>query len=170
MTDETSAPGAGEDSPVVAPANLEGDSFTPEEAFAAYEQRNQPAESAEDRKGDDATPEPKLADEANADPEKAPSEEPEANEPEENLQPIEPPRSWTKEEKEEFQTYPRAAQEKIAAREQARETALRRTQNEAAETRKAAEALQAQAEQARKAYEAKLPEVEQVIQDLLSTE
>jgi hypothetical protein len=68
--------------------------------------------------------------------------DPEASE----LPPIEPPRSWTKEEKEEFASYPREAQEKIARREQDREAALRRSQNEAADQRKAIEA-EAQAAQ-----------------------
>jgi hypothetical protein len=55
-------------------------------------------------------------------------------------QPIEPPRSWSREQKEEFRTYPREAQEKVAFRERERETALRRGQNEVAEQRKAVEA------------------------------
>jgi hypothetical protein len=49
---------------------------------------------------------------------------------------IEPPRSWPKEWKEEFKTYPREAQEKIAAREADREKALRIAQNKLAEERK----------------------------------
>ena len=49
---------------------------------------------------------------------------------------VEPPRSWTKDEKEEFSTFPRSAQEKIARREKDRETTLRRGQNSIAEMRK----------------------------------
>jgi hypothetical protein len=167
MSDEANAP-VGGDEPVAAisPANLDAEPMSEAQAYEAYiAKKSKPAESAQA-----ATAEQELPEKGNAEPaEEQPSgEEPEVAEPEEELPPIEPPRSWTKEEKEEFQTYPRAAQEKIAAREQARETALRRTQNEAAETRKAAEALQVQAEQARKAYEAKLPEVERHIQDFLS--
>jgi hypothetical protein len=44
--------------------------------------------------------------------------------------------SWPKEWKEEFKTYPREAQAKIAAREHGRETALRQAQNRLAEERK----------------------------------
>ena len=72
-------------------------------------------------------------------------------------EPIEAPRSWSKEWKEEFATYPRAAQEKILAREQERDTATRRGQNEVAEQRKAVEAERQQITQARQQYEAALP-------------
>src|SRR5512139_2032319 len=60
-----------------------------------------------------------------------------ATEPAEQLPPIEAPRSWTKEQKEQFKELPRTAQEVIAQREQDRETTLRRGQNELAEQRKA---------------------------------
>jgi hypothetical protein len=49
---------------------------------------------------------------------------------------VPPPRSWTKEDKAFFTTLPLHAQEIIANREQARETHLRRTQNEFAEMKK----------------------------------
>src|SRR5215472_13490318 len=47
--------------------------------------------------------------------------------------PIEPPRSWTKEDKELFTSLPRATQERIAERERSRESDFLRRQNEAAE-------------------------------------
>jgi hypothetical protein len=97
-----------------------------------------------------------------APPQEAPAEQIEATEPE-AAPPIEPPRSWTKEEKEEFATYPREAQEKIARREQDRETALRRSQNEAAEQRKTFEERIAQAERARQEYEQALPQLIQTL-------
>ena len=102
-----------------------------------------------------AEPEPDSAPADNAAPaEEATSEAPtETNEPAEELPPIEPPRSWTKEEKEEFRTYPREAQEKIARREQDRETALRRGQNETAEQRKETETLKAQLNEALRQYQ-----------------
>jgi hypothetical protein len=49
---------------------------------------------------------------------------------------IDPPRSWTKADKEFFKTLPLHAQEIIAHREQERETHLRRTQNALAEQRR----------------------------------
>ena len=78
---------------------------------------------------------------------------------------IEPPRSWTKAEKEEFATYPREAQEKIARREQERDTAIRRSQNETAEARKAIDAERVQVDQARQRYEQALPALLQTLQE-----
>jgi hypothetical protein len=49
-----------------------------------------------------------------------------------------PPRSWTKDQQEEFKTWPIQAQKNIAAREHNREQHLRRKQNELAEAIKAA--------------------------------
>jgi hypothetical protein len=74
-----------------------------------------------------------------------------------NLPPIEPPRSWTKDEKEEFKSYPREAQEKISTAANRYESEFRRSQNEIAETRKAVEAERVAAEKARQQYEAKIP-------------
>lgn len=90
--------------------------------------------------------------------------------PEPALPPIEPPRSWTKEEKAEFATYPREAQEKIARREQEREVATRRGQNEAAEKVKAVEAERQQLIQARQQYEAQLPALMQLLQQQTQAE
>jgi len=170
MTDATSAPGS--DS---APASVEATpAITAPESFSAEEAANyltelrkpkQQAESADDP----ATADPKLADEANPEPaDKQPigEEEPEAADPEaEELPPIEPPRSWTKDEQERFKSYPRELQAYLSEREQQRDRELRRSQNEAAEHRKAVEAERAQAEQARKEYEAKLPAIMQALQD-----
>lgn len=110
------------------------------------------------RKDDTAAPEePAAAEPESAAPaEEATGEATEEAQPEE-IPPIEPPRSWTKEEKEEFQSYPREAQEKIARREQERETALRRGQNETAEQRKTLEAQKAKLDDLIGKYEAELP-------------
>jgi hypothetical protein len=70
---------------------------------------------------------------------------------------IEPPRSWTKEEKQLFSTFPREAQQKIADTEQAREKAFLSRQEEQANARKAAEAEKGTYEQKRAEYEAALP-------------
>jgi len=91
--------------------------------------------------------------------------EPTQDDPEgENLPPIEPPRSWTKEEKAEFAELPRSMQEKITAREAARETDFRRRQNAATEASKAAEAELAKAQQQRAQYEQALPALLQTLQ------
>ncbi len=107
---------------------------------------------------------PAQADDGNPPQEAEAPAEPTASEPEDALPPIEPPRSWTKEEKEEFKSYPRQAQEIISRREQDRETALRRGQNETAEQRKAIEAERAKVEQARQQYETALPALLQTLQ------
>ena len=84
--------------------------------------------------------------------------------------PIEPPRSWTKAEQEEFATYPREAQEKIARREQERETAVRRSQNEAAEKLKGLTAKEQAVEQARQQYESALPIMLNELQGVMAGE
>ena len=72
--------------------------------------------------------------------------------------PIEPPRSWTKEDKELFASLPRATQERLAERERSREGDFLR-QNEAAEKLKGLTAKEQAVEQARQSYEAALPQL-----------
>ncbi len=122
------------------------------EAVAALEEARKPKKTAE---APEATAEPELPDEGNADPETDPGETEEAQ-PEE-LPPLEPPRSWTQAEKERFQSLPRETQEYLSTREQEREREFRRGQNEIAEQRKATEAERSKAEQTRQQYEAQLP-------------
>ena len=74
-----------------------------------------------------------------------------------NLPPIEPPRSWTKEDKELFTSLPRETQERIAERERSRESDFLRRQNEAADKLKGLTAKEQAVEQARQQYEAALP-------------
>lgn len=81
-----------------------------------------------------------------------------------DLPPIEPPRSWTKEDKDLFTSLPRATQERIAERERSREGDFNRRQQEAAEKGKALEAERSKAEQARQQYEAALPRLLQTLQ------
>ena len=73
------------------------------------------------------------------------------------LPPIEPPRSWTKEDKELFTSLPRETQERIAERERSRESDFLRRQNEAADKLKGLTAKEQAVEQARQQYEAALP-------------
>lgn len=79
--------------------------------------------------------------------------------PEAELPPIEPPRSWTKAEKERFATFPRETQEYLRDREQARDRAINQSLQEAAEQRKTFEAERQKAEQVRAQYEAALPQM-----------
>ena len=84
--------------------------------------------------------------------------ETQATEPEpQEVSPIDPPRSWTKDEKERFATLPRETQEYLATREQERDAATRRSQNEAAEKLKGLTAKEQAVEQARQQYESALP-------------
>jgi len=98
---------------------------------------------------------------ADAAPER-PSGETDGRDDPETPPPIEAPRSWTKADKEAFASLPRDTQERILALDRTRELELRRGQNEAAEQRKAAEAMAQQAEQAqaqaRWQYEQNLPQ------------
>lgn len=114
-------------------------------------------ESAEPAREAPEPPTQELADEANAAPQtEVTSETQEAN-PEESLPPLELPRSWTKEQAENWNALPRTVQEYLSDRASKDSDAVRRSQNEAAEIRKAAEAERKQAEEVRKQYEAKLP-------------
>lgn len=129
-----------------------------EEAAAPAEEpsaRN-PEESAEE--ADVAPPEQETSDETEEQDE--PAERPTIN----------PPSSWTKDEKEAFKLLPPEHQQRIADRERTREVEIRRGQNEAAETRKAAEAERQAAEQARQRYEAALPNLMQSIQSQFANE
>ena len=80
------------------------------------------------------------------------------------LSPIEPPRSWTKEDKELFAGLPRATQERLAERERSREGDFLRRQNEAAEKLKGLAAKEQAVELARQTYEAALPQLLQTLQ------
>jgi hypothetical protein len=80
------------------------------------------------------------------------------------LPPIEPPRSWTKEAKQRFRSLPRETQEYLSVRERERDREVRRSQNEAAEARKAVEAQRKAAAQAKQQYEQTLPRLLEVIE------
>lgn len=143
MSDETGPPAGSEAIPSVQLPADAPEAFSSETEAAQYladlrsKPKEQPAESA-----DEATAEQELSKDNAAPPEQeAPSEESDEADPEaEQLPPIERPRSWAKELDEEWASYPREAQERIAKREQERDAATRRSQNEAAEARKAVEA------------------------------
>jgi hypothetical protein len=59
-----------------------------------------------------------------------------AHAPAEKLPPIARPRSWSKDDEDDWQALPRARQEKIAAREAVRSAEIRRMQNEYAKLKK----------------------------------
>ena len=90
--------------------------------------------------------------------------DPGAQEDNQALPPIEPPRSWTKEDKELFTSLPRETQERIAERERSRESDFLRRQNEAADKLKGLTAKEQAVDQARQQYEAALPQLLVVLQ------
>jgi len=174
MSDISNAPAGGAEQSIASIASTPADTrpLTPSEAGRALAARR-----VEKAKEQQAAPEPVPQEQAPVEtpqelPETASDAQPEADpvettneaEPAE-LPPIEPPRSWTKEDKEEFASYPREAQEKIARREQERERTFRQSQNEAAEQRKAIEAKAQDAEKVRQEYEARLPVLLQTLQE-----
>lgn len=174
---EASTPAATQ---VVAPAELP-DEISLEDARSLIDSWQDPDSHSliEGQESGAEEPPPKPAKtesskEVDADPETDPREqqtqEDEPEESENDLPPIDPPRSWTKEEKEAFAQWPREAQESIARVASTREAEFRRSQNEAAEAKKALDAKLAEADQVRKEYEGKLPSLVKNIEDALQNE
>jgi hypothetical protein len=167
LTDETGAPAGGEAIAVITPAQDTGTDLSISQAARALAQaRHKPKEQSAPVEQPQADPveQPELA-QANADPQDAaPGEQTEAAEPA-DLPPIEPPMSWTKAEKERFQSLPRETQEYLHTREQERDREFRRSQNEIADQRKAIEAERQKAEQVKQQYEAQLPALMQALQE-----
>lgn len=94
----------------------------------------------------EATAANELPVEGNAASEKAPGENVEKDPAEKS--PVERPRSWSKDDDDDWNALPRERQEKIAASERAREADINQRITKAAETTKAYEAKAAQADQA----------------------
>lgn len=176
MTDDFNAApsgGEGEATSTDTPATIEKPAFynSPREAAKAlsaarWAKQKQLQEST--AQANQPEPETELPpDSGDADRlEAATGEDNSTNEPEADQPPtIEPPRSWTKEAREKFASLPRDTQEYIASREQERDREVRRTQNEAAEHRKALEAERRATEQARQQYEAQLPALMQALME-----
>ncbi len=95
---------------------------------------------------------------------------PETEAPAEELAPVDPPRSWTKDEKERFKALPRETQEYLANREQERDREFRTRQNEYAEKTKAITAKEQQTEEVRRQYETALPLLLNSLQSTLAGE
>lgn len=127
-----------------------------------------PATVAED--GDDGAAEldGSPPDGDDAEPDEAPGETEDEDEAEEP--PVQPPRTWTKAEKEAFALLPREHQQAIVARESERDSYYQRGLKEAAEKAKAAEASAQAAAQARQQYEAALPQLYQQFATQFQTE
>ena len=143
-----------------------------EAAQSLFKRRDQSSDtpSQPDRAERPAEPDPEIGREADAAPrEEAPGENDQGNDPP-KAEPIEPPRSWTKEAKEQWSKLPRETQEYLASREGDRDREVRRVQNEAAEIRKAAEAARQAAEAERQKYGQAVPQLVQQLQALQAGE
>ena len=158
MSDETSASEESGDTSVVtlgadAPASFDSPQAAVEALMAA---RNQPAESA-----DDATADEELPDEGNATPPEEATGETQETDPAEKP-PLELPRSWTKEQSDRWAKLDPEIQHFLLEQDRKASESVRRSQNEAAEHRKAAEATQKAAEEAKQQYLSKMPSMEDI--------
>jgi hypothetical protein len=167
----TPAPG-GEVQPIAAPVSTPAADTTPisprdaGRALAArrVELRSKPKEPDAPAAVSAVEPPQELAETPSAAPEEVPGETTQAAEPAE-LPPIEPPRSWTKDEKDRFKSYPRELQAYLSEREQERDRDIRQRQNEAAEKLKGLTAKEQEVEKARQQYEQALPALLQTLQE-----
>lgn len=167
MADEAAAPAA---NPVFTPVAAPSGDVSANDAVAFLRERRTAPQTREP-----ATPEPagaaepeSTSQEEDAGPAEAPGEieaNDEAGEP-----PIQPPRTWTKAEKEAFATLPREHQQSIVDRESERDSYYQRGLKEAAETKQAAQAERQAAEQARQQYERALPDLLQQFQGQFAAE
>lgn len=171
MSLDTIAPGdvsapASAPAPVSVPADTSPISARDAASALAKRRWEKPAPESQAAPVDPVEPPKELADEANAAlPEVEATGETQEADPAEKLPTIEPPRSWTKEEKERFNSYPRELQAYLSEREQERDRAVRHSQNEAAEKLKGLTAKEQQVEQARQQYESALPALYQTLQE-----
>lgn len=167
MTDEAGADAGGDTVAVVAPENTGSNLSVSEAARALAQARHtKPKEPAPVAAAEEApTEQTELVAETNAAPQDEATGETQEADPAE-VPPLELPRSWTKDRAEHWKALPRDVQEYLTEQASRDSAEVRRSQNEAAEIRKAAEAERAQAEKARQEYEAKLPALVQTLQDV----
>lgn len=150
------APGAGMATETVTPSG--SDNLSAREAANALSGYRDKRDGSEAPQTEDEAP---PADRAAESSEEVPAgSQPDA----EQADAIEAPRSWSKEEKERFNSLPRETQEYLTRRENERDTALRRGQNEAATQRQNLQAREQAVEQMRQQYEQVLPALMQQLQ------
>jgi hypothetical protein len=120
--------------------------------------QEQPGESRDATADESGSQEPGTAQET------GPGETQADDQQQETAAPIDPPRSWTKEDKELFKGLPRETQERLVERERSRETDFLRRQNEAAEKLKGLTAKEQAVDEVRGKYEGALPMLLQTLQ------
>lgn len=84
--------------------------------------------------------------------------------------PVEPPRAWSKQDKELFKTLPRETQLRLNENERVREATIRKGLQENAERERALETQRTAMEEARTQYEQRLPAIVQMLQGELAKE
>lgn len=166
MSEDTGSPSGQE--AIALPADAPETFDSPSAAAEYYRElrakpEKQPAESADEPATAEHESAPQEQDSA---PETDPAETTKEAEPAEQP-PIERPRSWAKDDDDEWNALPRARQEKIAANERARELDIRQRTNDIAEQRKAADAELAKARDFTKALADKLPAMESAVQEYM---
>lgn len=167
--DANVAPAGGGEQPVAPAASsvAERETYSVSEAASLFRRRRDEqmqADRAAEPAAESASQEADTAPAA----EQAPGEN-EATEPAERPL-IEPPRSWTKEEKDRFRSLPRETQEYLAERETEREREIRRLQNESADERRRFSAEAQRAQQAKQYYEQQIPSLLQAVQTHIAGE
>lgn len=158
MADNTSPLSGAEISIADAQAGLLSDLPAPEDDKAQAAERAAPEEQAQDSTDEgevEAAPEEVSGQEPDEGEETTEEAEPE----DDDLPAIDPPASWKRSEKEQWDSLPRAAQEAVARRERERETATNRALQEAAERRKSADTELQQAALQRQTYQEQLDQI-----------
>ncbi len=126
--------------------------------------RDNPNSSAES--ADDATAETESEAQAEDTGPEEVTGETQANDQTDELSPIEPPRSWSKEAKERWNSYTRDAQEEFARVEQGREREFLRGQQEVAERRKAVEAEHEATVKVKQQYESSVKDTLKALEEI----
>lgn len=169
--DSVAAPAASESAaPVSGPMSSVADiaSFMSERRQKAAAETPEAPAANRAAPDDDTDSEPADAGDEDAGPDEAPGEADDGDEAGEP--PIDPPRTWSKAEKEAFRLLPPEHQRAIADRESERDSHYQRGLQDAAAKSKAAEAERQAAEQARQQYEAALPSLYQQFQTQFASE
>ncbi len=148
---------AGGDGPLTAREAARSLTDTRAKERAGAVPRNDDEQQAGQARDDAAAAQQSASQEAGTAQETGPGETQAGDQQQEAAAPIEPPRSWTKEDKELFRGLPRDTQQRLAERERSREGDFLRRQNEAAERLKGLSAQQQAAEHVRAHYEQALP-------------
>jgi hypothetical protein len=171
LSDTNLAPGAGAEAIVPVPAATPTETHQPIDvsdaarALSNWRKTKNEAkpEVSQEPGAEEATPAPESAEEADAAPPQEATGETQEGDPAAEP-PLDLPRSWTKDQTEHWNKLDRATQEFLLEHDRKASDAVRRSQNEAAEIRKAVEAEQKRAEQVRQEYESRLPVLLQTLQ------